>query len=501
MKLPEVFQKKMEQLLGEEYKDFVTCFNKQYSGGIRINTLKTTPEEFIECTPFGLRRIPWIKKGFYYDSKEQPAKHPYYFAGLYYIQEPSAMTPANLLPIHLGDKVLDLCAAPGGKSTELAAKLNGTGLLIANDISNSRAKALLKNIEVFGVKNAVVTSETPAKLAETFEGYFDKILVDAPCSGEGMFRKSPAIMKNWEQYGVEYYNKLQKEILPYAVKMLKPGGMLLYSTCTFSPEEDEETVAWLLSEYKELILVPPIDSAVMQKVDGSVMTESSTIYNGSPLEERQKLELKNVSYQGFSFGHPEWITESLKEKIKVQYDSIKNCIRFWPHKIGGEGHFLALFQKSKGEKIKYSTFVSAAKEQKLISKEAQDFLKHIKWQIPSSRIVVREERLYLLPEGMLDMKGLRILRSGLLLGEQKKGRFEPSQALACALKAEEYDNIYNLSASDEDVIRYLKCEAIELKKPCKDGYVLILVDNYSLGWGKVKNKIFKNKYLPGWRMM
>ena len=247
IKLPEKFETRMKALLGEEYEEFAKGYDTEHASGLRVNTLKTTPEIFETMSPVPIRKIPWITNGFFYDAKqEQPAKHPYYFAGLYYIQEPSAMTPAAVLPIEEGDRVLDLCAAPGGKSTELIAKLQGSGVLVSNDISNSRAKALLKNLELFGSRNAVILSEPPIKLAERFESYFDKILVDAPCSGEGMFRKSPAIMKNWEQYGVEYYEKLQKEILPLAVKMLRPGGKLLYSTCTFSPEEDEQMLSFLL---------------------------------------------------------------------------------------------------------------------------------------------------------------------------------------------------------------------------------------------------------------
>lgn len=365
------------------------------------------------------------------------------------------MTPAAVLPVQPGERVLDLCAAPGGKSTELAAKLCGKGVLVSNDISNSRAKALLKNLELFGTKNAVVISEPPAKLAERFAGYFDKILVDAPCSGEGMFRKSPAIMKNWEQYGVLYYQKLQREILPSAVRMLRPGGMLLYSTCTFSPEEDEDTLAFLLREYPELSMAD------------------------SPL-----------SYEGFSQGRPEWVNGP---------EEIKKAIRIWPHRMGGEGHFVALLKKSETAAAEVPVY-ETVKPAKL-SEEAKEFLSRLGFALDDSRIVAREDRLYLLPENLPDLSGLRILRSGLLLGEMKKNRFEPSQALASALKASEYDNCYLLSAEDEDVIRYLKCETITAKTEIRDGFVLVCVDGYPLGWGKAARGVIKNKYLPGWRMM
>lgn len=480
IKLPELFEQRMKKLLGEEFKAYYSCFEKSYSVGVRVNTLKLTPERFAKICPFPIRRIPWIKKGFYYNEADQPAKHPFYFGGLYYIQEPSAMTPAEFLPVNPGDKVLDLCAAPGGKSTEIGAALCGRGVLVSNDISNSRAKALLKNIELFGIRNAVVTSEAPVKLAKEFHGFFDKILVDAPCSGEGMFRKSPSIMKNWEQYGVEYYNKLQKEILPHAVSMLKSGGYLLYSTCTFSPEEDEGTIDWLLNHYPELEIVPLLSDEMVNQIHGSIMTEVQGI--------------NDLSYWGFSFGIPKWVPSDR--------DELRHCIRLWPHKIDGEGHFLVLLRKkndSSEEPEKIETFVS--KDKKLIIAEAEEFLKSIKFSIDFSRIIVKESRLYLLPEGIRDIKGLRTLRSGLLLGEQKKSRFEPSQALACALHRNEYDNVYLLDSKDSDVKRYLKCESIELKQEVRDGWVLVCVDEFPLGWAKANNGILKNKYLPGWRMM
>ena len=213
------------------------------------------------------------------------------------------MTPAQLLPIEDGDRVLDLCAAPGGKSTELAAKLNGTGVLVSNDISNSRAKALLKNLELFGISNAFVMSESPHKLAQYFPLYFDKILIDAPCSGEGMFRKEPAVIKSWIEHGNAFYAKLQREIVADALQMLRPGGMLLYSTCTFSPMENEETIQYMMEICPELQIMPV---------------------------ER---------YSGFGEG---LVTEG--------NSSLKECVRIWPHKMKGEGHFLALLKKGEGER-------------------------------------------------------------------------------------------------------------------------------------------------------
>ena len=302
MELPVAFCDEMKRILGDEYEDYLKSMEGTRKFGLRVNTAKISVEDFLKISPFELTPIPYVKNGFYYDGeKEQPAKHPYYFAGLYYLQDPSAMTPASRLPIEENDVVLDLCAAPGGKATELAAKLHGTGLLIANDISSKRAKALLKNIELFGVENSFIVTEYPKKLAEYFTGFFDKILIDAPCSGEGMFRKEPSMVKAWEQNGPEFYAALQEDILKQALPMLKPGGMLLYSTCTFSPLEDEGTVQKILSMNPDMEILP---------MEG---------------------------YKGFASGKPELIGST--------EESIRNCVRIFPHRVDGEGHFLALFRK------------------------------------------------------------------------------------------------------------------------------------------------------------
>ncbi len=462
MTLPKLFEERMKVLLQEEYKDYVKCFEEKHYSGIRINTLKISPEEFEAVSPFEIHRIPWIPNGYYYDGKDQPARHPYYYAGLYYIQEPSAMTPASLLPVRPGDRVLDLCAAPGGKSTELAARLNGEGVLVANDISNSRAKALLKNLELFGVSNAVVVSEEPSKLAKYFEGYFDKILVDAPCSGEGMFRKSPSVMKNWEQYGVDYYNRLQKDIILSAARMLKPGGRMLYSTCTFSPEEDEGTVAFLLEQCPGFRVVNPVEGRGMGK----------------------------VSYDGFAPGRPEWVNGP---------EELKDCIRLWPHRIKGEGHFIALLEKDAAQP--FADTVYGRRNKGCISGEAEEFLGRLGIPIDRSDIEVREDRLYLTPKELPDLKGLRVMRQGLFLGEMRKNRFEPSQALACALKSKEYDRVIDLSSDHPDTVRYLKCETIDVSGDYRDGWHLVCTDGHPLGWGKLSGGTLKNKYLPGWRWM
>lgn len=457
MNLPDKFEAKMKRLLGEEFPDYIKCYEEPRFYGLRVNTKKISIEKFREICPFEIWPIPWIENGFYYDGdRVQPAKHPYYFAGLYYLQEPSAMTPANRLPVEPGDKVLDVCAAPGGKATELGAKLQGEGVLIANDISSSRAKGLLKNIEVFGIGNVLVLSEEPGKIEDYFQEYFDKILIDAPCSGEGMFRKDKKMVKAWEEHGPEFFARIQRGIVTQAARMLKPGGMLLYSTCTFDPEENEGTIEHLLKEYPEFVI------------------------------------RDIVPYEGFAEGKPE-VTESGSE-------AFRKTVRIWPHKMRGEGHYLALLQK--GEKPEESRPKAKVKRAKKAPEELETFFKDVAWDIDRSRLEIHGERVYYMPEGLPDVKGIRFLRTGLYLGDVKKNRFEPSQAFAMCLKREEYRNTISIPAEDERVVKYLKGETIEVEdlvSAKSKGWHLICIEDYPLGWGKLANGTLKNKYLPGWR--
>ena len=239
--LPQKHLSEMKELLQDEYDDYLASFENKRVYGLRINTSKISVRDFLKINPFHLERIPWTDDGFYYDEEDRPAKHPYYFAGLYYLQEPSAMLPAEVLPVEENDLVLDCCAAPGGKSSKLANKLNNTGVLIANDISASRAQVLLKTLESQGIRNAYVMAEDITKI-ERFKECFDKILIDAPCSGEGMFRKESELISSWEERKSDYYSPIQKQLILKGVEMLKSGGKLVYSTCTFSPEEDEEII-------------------------------------------------------------------------------------------------------------------------------------------------------------------------------------------------------------------------------------------------------------------
>ena len=471
IQLPASFEARMKKLLGDEFDSFYKSYDEPRMYGLRVNTGKITCEEFERIAPFKIKKVPWIKNGYYYDGdKVQPAKHPYYHAGLYYLQEPSAMTPADRLLVSPGEAVLDLCAAPGGKATELGVKLCGRGVLVANDISSSRAKALLKNIELFGIRNPFVVSETPVKLAAYFPGFFDKILLDAPCSGEGMFRKDASVMKNYEANGVDYYAKLQKDIIPHVIRMLKPGGMLLYSTCTFSPEEDECQIARILNEYPEMKLLD---------IEG---------------------------YEGFDKGRPCWADNN---------EELKKCVRIWPHRMNGEGHFLALLKKDGDDTYSdgvYGSYthnsvrdVSGKKKNKPALEYFYEFAKDLNWDIDERRLELQGERLYYMPERLGKLSGMRFLRNGLYLGDCLTKRFEPSQALAMAIKPGEYNNVISFTQDDIRVTRYLKGETITVSEDeagaADKGLKLLCVDGYPLGWGKLNNGILKNKYHPGWRLM
>lgn len=479
-KLPEEFATRMRRQLGEEFEAFLACYEEEGFAGLRVNTQKISVETFLKLTPFHLIPVPWTDNGFYYRKEEPVTRHPHYFAGLYYIQEPSAMLPAAVLPVKPGDIVLDLCAAPGGKATELSLRLQGNGLLVANDASPSRAKALVKNLAVWGAGNCCITGEAPQRLLETFGCFFDKILVDAPCSGEGMFRKDTGLIDAWMEKGPDQYAVIQKEILACAVQMLKPGGFLVYSTCTFSEEEDEEVVEEILRRFPEMELCQP------------------------------------EMAEGFVSGRA----------------PCERSIRIWPHRVQGEGHFVTLFHKADDWK-KQNDDVARGKDTNIVALEVESaangmpqtetvFAKRMDIRRSNMPDPVKEflellpekiwkdyvyeqigEQCLLLPAYRLPRK-LRYLRTGIFAGTLKRGRFEPSQPLAMLLDSESFALVLNLRSEDERAIRYLKGETIELtseEAACfTAGWVLVCTDGYALGWGKYANESIKNKYYPGWRL-
>ena len=467
--LPQSFLDSMKEILGEDYEAFLAGFDGQRQYGLRVNTLKMNLEEFERIAPFHLKKVPWISNGYFYEAEDAPAKHPFYSAGRYYLQEPSAMTPASRLKVQPGERVLDLCAAPGGKATELGAALQGEGLLVANDINTARARALLRNLELFGISNSFVTNEPPHVLAERFPEFFHKIMVDAPCSGEGMFRKNPAVVDSWQEKGPEYFSKLQREIIVQAADMLLPGGMMFYSTCTFSPLENEKTITHLLKERPDMEVIPMED------------------------------------YEGFAEGLTSYRGEVFDESCKL-------CRRIWPHKMSGEGHFMALLHKKSGTQQQVQQTVSQSsiwwekckglnKEQKAA---AEDFFSHVNIAYDGKRIDVRGDNLYYLPAPKYDGRGLHFLRNGLFMGEFKKKRFEPSQPFALALHAQDFDQVLDFPADDERLSRYLRGETLDVSdliagEKKRKGWQLVMVAGHPLGFGKLVNNNLKNKYPAGWR--
>ena len=459
MNLPIEFEKKMKAFLGDEWDDFLYSYDNNRFQALRFNTLKVqSPEERMRILKTlkisSDKKVSWANEAYYFDENVRLGKHPYHEMGLYYIQEPSAMSAAALLAPKPGMRVLDLCAAPGGKSTQLATYLGDSGLLVSNEINTQRSRILSQNIERMGIKNAIVTNEDSFVLASHFPGFFNAIQVDAPCSGEGMFRKLPEAIEQWSMENVAICAERQKEILDNAAVMLKPGGTIVYSTCTFSKEENEDVIEYFLER------------------------------------------------------HPDFTLEEME--------------RFWPHKVDGEGHFVAKLvrrgcvdtdlkadrktKKNKNSKNrKNETKPALTKENmKLLSEFLDETISEdVAAWIKNSRLVMFGEQLYRLPDMEVDIKGLKVQRAGLHIGEFKKQRFEPSHSLALALKLNDAKNLVKLTCDNPQTIGFFNGQSVMLSDEqaaeCKKGWALVCVDGYPAGWGKVNGAQVKNHYPKGLR--
>lgn len=481
MNLPIEFEKKMKAFLGDEWEEFLYSYDNNRFQALRFNTLKVGKNKSVEeeiagimdklCIPMD-KKVTWANDAYYYDEEKRPGKHPYHEMGLYYIQEPSAMSAAALLAPKPGMRVLDLCAAPGGKSTQLATYLGDSGLLVSNEINTQRSRILSQNIERMGIKNAIVTNEDSFVLASHFPSFFNAIQVDAPCSGEGMFRKLPEAVEQWSVENVAICAARQKEILDNAAVMLKPGGVIVYSTCTFSREENEDVVEQFLESHSDFTL--------------------------------EEME------------------------------------RFWPHKVDGEGHFVAKLvrrgsvnefdadyevceencnkvedtglkddrktKKNKNNKNRKNETKSALTKEnmKLLSEFLDETVSEdmAAW-IKNARLVMFGEQLYRLPDMEVDIKGLKVQRAGLHIGEFKKQRFEPSHSLALALKQSEAKNVVKLTCDDPQTTGFFNGQSVMLSDvqaaECKKGWALVCVDGYPAGWGKVNGAQVKNHYPKGLR--
>lgn len=443
MYLPKEFVTKMQEILNDEAEDFFQALQKQTARpGLRINTLKISVDEFTRLSPWPLESVLWCPEGFYYPKDSRPAKHPYYHAGLFYLQEPSAMAPVTLLDPRPGELVLDLCSAPGGKSLQIAARLMGEGLLVANDLYHDRLKALTRNIEQAGIKNAVILNETPKRLNRSFTDFFDKILIDAPCSGEGMFRKDQKAVKSWEDYPPAFCQRRQREIMEEAARLLRPGGILVYSTCTFNRQENEEVVNHFLQNNQDF-----------EGVD--LQTTSGLVKGTKPY-----------------------------------------TLRLWPHKIEGEGHFIAKIAR-KGLKTEKNFLYKASRELPELFLEFCD--ENLLLDISQYNLNAYGNHLFLTAKSLPSLDGLKVSRPGWFIGELKVKRFEPSQALIMALKKEQVVNQLSFSLQDQELYSFLRGQTIKVDK--QNGWRGVFLDEFPLGWGKVSNLMLKNHYPKGWRMI
>ena len=427
--LPQAFLQRVSAQLGDEYDAFLQSLERPRAVALRFNPLKGERPTL----PFVQDAVAWEPQGFYYDPAARPGLHPYHEAGVYYLQEASAMSAVAMLDPQPGERICDLCAAPGGKSTQIAGRMMGEGFLLCNEWSPKRAKILSQNIERMGVSNALVTNETVEHLAQKLPGFFDRVLIDAPCSGEGMFRKEADAVTDWSQETVEMCARRQADILDAGAKLLRCGGRLVYATCTFAPEENEQAVAAFLKRNPEFTL-------------------ENTV---AP-----------------------WFTPAGEGQF-----------RLWPHKLLGEGHFVAVLRRS-GEEECAGTGCSGEK----LPKEWTQFAKELNVTLPDGKAVSFGQTLYWACPEMPELKGLKVLRPGLELGTLKKDRFEPAHALALWLK--NCKNTVSFAFDSPQIKAYLHGDVVPAGIK---GWCVVQVDGYSIGCGKGDGSVLKNHYPKGLR--
>lgn len=452
MYLPEEFSERMRSMLGDEYDRFILSYSTDAERGVRINSNKCGDID-TAAAKLGLTdNVEWCKTG-YYTNNGISGNHPYHAAGIIYFQEPSAMCAAEGLPLAEDAKILDLCAAPGGKTTHIASRMKNRGLLVSNEIIKKRASILSENVERMGLTNTIVTNESPSSLAERFVSFFDGIIVDAPCSGEGMFKKESKAVEEWSVEHSLSCAVRQKNILDDAYKMLKPGGYIMYSTCTFSYDENEDIVRYIAEKYNMEICDIPCLSMLSPGIG--------------------------------------------------DFPGIDKCRRIFPHRHRGEGHFAALLRKTEDD-FHYDSVISKKKKsvkRDLVLDQAVSLYrefesKNLKIEL-DGYFVLFGENLYLLPE-RLNIDKLKIVRCGLHLGTIKRGRFEPAHALSHAFDAENYINIVDFSIDSAELKKYMLGDVLHGNT---NGWCVILADGYPIGWGKCSGGIIKNHYPKALRLL
>jgi NOL1/NOP2/sun family putative RNA methylase len=441
----------MKQLLNDEAQALLNALSQPSVTGLRVNTLKLTADTFAKLSGWSLDPIPWTGQGFVVNGPTiRPGAHPYHHAGLYYLQEPSAMSVAEALKPQPGEVVIDLAAAPGGKTTHLAALMQNHGVLIANDVNASRAQAILENVERLGVTNTVVISSEVATLAARWQGVFDKVLLDAPCSGEGMFRKSEDARSMWSEANIAQCALRQQHLMTEAAQLVKPGGYLVYSTCTFAPEENEQVISNFLAENPDFQLEPLTLAGV----------QSGLTLPNQPFDTSQ-------------------------------------TARIWPHLATGEGHFIARLKRVDGERatIKAEIYPPLTGA---IRKQWRELATQLRYEA-KGELTQFGKQLFSVPEGVPSLRGLRVLRSGLWLATAQKNRVEPSHSLALAIRPSQITQMNHLTLTLDDprLEHYLQGGVLE--QPGEAGFVLMAVEGYPLGWGKRAHGVINNLYPKGLR--
>jgi len=469
----------MESLLGEEYTSFLDIYAHPAAVGLRVNPLKISVEEFIALTPFRLEALDWSAQGFLLletDPPPQPGKHPYHAAGLYYLQDPSAMAVVELLDPQPGEKVLDLSAAPGGKATHIIARLQNQGLLVANEMHPRRAWDLAENLERWGARNTAILNDEPSRLADHFGAFFDRVLVDAPCSGEGMFRKSQAARTAWSPRLVQSCALRQASILEEAARMVRPGGRLVYSTCTFAPEEDEGVVMDFLENHS----------------------------GGSPAAFEV---IQPKSMKGFFSGQPAWLESTLGLRLSAPLAAqLERNVRLWPQREAPEGHFIAVLQRvDDGPQAAFKPFKAK------IPPDAREVFRQFceaTLEAPLlpqllGELTLEGAYLYARPSLLPSLGKLRVIHPGWWLGQLKARRCEPSHALAMGLRSDQALHRVFLHLEDPALAAYLRGESLPLAG--ENAWVLVTIEGvgikmaFPIGWGKRTAGVLKNFYPRGLR--
>ena len=461
---PIEFRSLIDELLGDDSPEFWQAVNHTPGlSGLRLNTLKKDNNTIVDRLPARLDPLPWIENGFLIKEEDQLGKHPFHTAGLYYLQEPSAMVPVEILDPKPGENVLDLCAAPGGKTTQILSKMNNQGWLLANDSNPRRVQALTRNLDRWGARNSQITSELPSRLAEHLGPVFDKVLVDAPCSGEATFRTDPRGVKNWSTNFRDRCTVIQDDILWNGAKLVRPGGILVYSTCTFNQKENEGTIMRFLERNQEFFL------------------------EQIPLQE------------GFSPGLP------LNSSDRY---GLKKTARIWPHRAPGEGHFIALLRRSgqmeknkkpleksgvslqNGQKASYKAFYSAT----MIRNNNTEYI-----HPDNDGLRVYGNQLYFSSTDSPPLDGLRVEQWGWWIGTFKENQFNPSPALAAGLSSSDMQKVLEFSLGDLLLEQYQRGSPIKYETGDIEakGWILVNIEGYPLGWGKLSQGKIKN-YLPRW---